>query len=303
VSVTFQLEHRSGLPGDTLEYLITVANGGPDSETFTLEPSDTAGWTLQIEPSGMTLGNDGSDDARSDAILRVTIPGDASLGTDDVITVIATSGDSVVTHSDSCFAHAARVIVPTDDAYVDTAQPDSNFGSGDKIRVGTFYSDWQNAFLKFDLSSIPAGATIQEVKLYLWCHEAYAYVEVRAHPVNDDDWSEGTLTWNAAPSFDNEDIIDNNYVNISNQVYSWDVTSFVQSQYAGDKIVSLVLTPPPSTPESHNASFPSKENTDWAPYIAVVYTAPSGISMLIVVGVVVVIVAILGVVLVVVKPF
>jgi hypothetical protein len=303
VSVTFQLEHKSGLPGDTLEYLVTVQNGGNDSETFALEPSDTAGWTLQIEPSEMTLDNVGSDTAAGTAILRVTIPGGASLGTDDVITVTATSADSVVTHSASCYAHAARVIAPTDDAYVDTAQPDSYFGSLVKMYVGTYQSNWDNAFLKFDLSSIPADATIQEVKLYLWCYKVYAGTGVRVHPVDDDDWNEETITWNTAPSFDNEDIIDNSYVGIPNRVYSWDVTNFAVEQFAGDKIVSLALTPPPSTPVSHNASFCAKENMDFVPYIAVAYTTPSGISILIVVGVVVVIVAILGVVLVVVKPF
>ena len=304
VSVAFQLEHRSGLPGETLEYLITVTNGGDNSEAFTLTTSDTAVWTRQIEPSEITLGKVGSDTATSTVTLSVTIPGGASLGTDDVITVTATSADSVVTHSASCYAHAARVIVPTDDVYVDVGQPDSNLGSASKMYVGRFDVNWENAFLKFDLSSIPAGATIQEVKLYLWCYDTYAGTEVRAHPVDNDGWSEGIIRWNAAPSFDNEDILDNSYVSIPNKVYSWDVTNFVAEQFAGDKIVSLALTPPPSTPVSHNASFRAKENVDWAPYLAVVYTAPSGgISMLIVVGVVVVIVAILGVVLVVVKPF
>jgi hypothetical protein len=303
VSVTLQLEHKSGLPGETLEYLVTVANGGDDTETFTLTTSDTAGWTMQIEPSEMALGGVESDDAMSTAILRVTIPGGASLGTDDVITVTATSGDSAVTHSDSCVAHAARVIVPTDDAYVDISLPDSYLGSLSKMYVGKYQPNWENAFLKFDLSSIPADATIQEVKLYLWCYDVFAGTGVRAHPVDNDDWSEGTITWNAAPSFDNEDILDNSYVSIPNKVYSWDVTNFVAEQFVGDKIVSLALTPPPSTPDSHNASFRTKENLDWAPYLAVAYTAPSeGISMLIVVGVVVVIVAILGAVLVL-KPF
>jgi len=303
VSVTIQLKHRSGLPGNTLKYLVTVTNGGEDPETFTLEPSDTAGWALQIEPSEMTLDKVGSDNATSDAILSVTIPEGASLGTDDVITVTATSEDLAVTRSDSCFAHAARAIVPTDDAYVRIDQPDSNFGGEYKMYVGTYATYLQNTFLKFDLSSIPAGSTIQGAKLYLWCYGVYAGAGVRAHPVDNDDWSEGTLTWNAAPSFDNEDILDNKYINIPNQVYFWDATNFVAEQFAGDKIVSLVLTPPPSTPASHNASFSAKENLDWYPYLAVVYTAPSeGISPWIYVGAVVVIVVILGAVLVL-KPF
>jgi hypothetical protein len=206
--------------------LVTVANGGDDPETFTLTTSDTAGWIMQIEPAEMTLGQVGLDTATSTATLRVTIPGGASLGTDDVITVTATSADSVVTHSDSCVAHAARVIVPTDDAYVDIGQPDSNLGSASKMYVGRFDVNWENAFLKFDLSSIPADATIQDVKLYLWCYDVFAGTGVRAHPVDDDDWSEGTVTWNAAPSFDNGEILDNNYVGVQNKVYSWDVTVF-----------------------------------------------------------------------------
>jgi len=303
VAVTLPLDQRSGLPGATLEYSVTVTNGGEDTETFTLTSSDTAGWTTQIEPAEVTLGGVGSDTATSVATLRVTISGGASIGTDDVITVTARSADSVVTDSDSCVAQAARVIVSTDDAYVDAAQPDSNFGSLSKMYVGTYGTAWQKSFLKFDLSSIPADATIQEVKLYIWCYSVYAGTGVRVHPVDNDDWREGTITYNTVPSFDNEDIIDNSYVGVPNKVYSWDVTDFAIEQFAGDKIVSLAMTPPSSTAASHNASFRAKENLDFVPYLSVVYTTPSGISMLLVVGVVVVIVAILGVVLVVVKPF
>src|SRR5215831_747549 len=47
-------------------------------------------------------------------------------------------------------------ITPSDDAYVSSAQPNSNFGSSANLNVQTTGA---STFLRFDLSSVPSGYT------------------------------------------------------------------------------------------------------------------------------------------------
>jgi len=286
VSVTISPKIRSGMPGTTLfEYEIIVTNGWEYLDTFTLDGSDDAGWDLTIEPLETTIPGVGTDNTIR---LTVTVPEGTPLGTVDNITVTVTSTtNSSIVDSDNCIARAAFVIYPTDDAYVPEDDPDGNYGGRYGLYVGRYGTAWQNAFMKFELSDIPADATIQEAGLYLWCYDTYAGTPVRVHPVDNDDWwegvgtegdvIEGAISWNDAPSFNNEVILDTKDVTIRHQVYHWDVTSFVADEFKGDKLVSLALTPPPDTSESNNVSFDSK---DWFvegehPYLAVYYTVPT----------------------------
>ncbi|TKJ25838.1 MAG: hypothetical protein CEE41_03465 [Hadesarchaea archaeon B3_Hades] len=286
VSVTISPKIRSGMPGTTLfEYEIIVTNGWEYSDTFTLDVSDDAGWDLAIAPLETTIPGTGLDNTIR---LTVTVPEGTPLGTVDDITVTVTSTtNSSIVDSDNCIARAAFVIYPTDDAYVPEDDPDGNYGGRYGLYVGRYGTAWQNAFMKFELSDIPADATIQEAGLYLWCYDTYAGTPVRVHPVDNDDWwegvgtegdvIEGAISWNDAPSFNNEVILDTKDVTIRHQVYHWDVTSFVADEYEGDELVSLALTPPPDCSESNNVSFDSK---DWFvegehPYLAVYYTVPT----------------------------
>ncbi len=73
-------------PGATLSITLTVLNGGPESDTYTLSHSDSAGWSLTL-PGSVTI--DMLD--MSDQTLTVTPPMTAMPGTTDIITITATS--------------------------------------------------------------------------------------------------------------------------------------------------------------------------------------------------------------------
>ena len=106
VDVSISPSSQSGDNGATLSYTVTVKNTGRGyTDTYTLEATDNAGWTLSLsEDSVGPL----SENASKDVMLHVTIPVDAEDGAQDLITVTATSqGDPAVSDDDTCRAIAA----------------------------------------------------------------------------------------------------------------------------------------------------------------------------------------------------
>jgi len=72
--------------------------------------------------------------------------------------------------------------------------------------------------------------------------EAYrgvsSWIEVRG--VENDSWTETEITWNNQPPYGA--LLDNTYVNTTDfGWYSWDVTSFVESQRLADNIASFCV--------------------------------------------------------------
>ncbi|MCK5524030.1 MAG: choice-of-anchor D domain-containing protein, partial [Thiomargarita sp.] len=76
---------KIGEPEAILPVRLTLANNGPEKDTYTLSVTDTAGWTLGELPS--TIEIEGLEFI--DLVLDVTLP--TSRGATDVITVMATS--------------------------------------------------------------------------------------------------------------------------------------------------------------------------------------------------------------------
>ncbi|MFQ6130187.1 MAG: FixG Ig-like domain-containing protein [Candidatus Hadarchaeaceae archaeon] len=109
VSTSISPSYSVGLVGTRLAYTVTVRNTGNVSDTYSLTVTDTAGWSPSISPTSLSLsaGESGT------AALSVTIPEGAESGTEDTITVTATS-ETDVTASDSstCVARAEVVLPP-----------------------------------------------------------------------------------------------------------------------------------------------------------------------------------------------
>ncbi|MEZ4979098.1 MAG: HYR domain-containing protein, partial [Chitinophagales bacterium] len=61
---------------------------------------------------------------------------------------------------------------PTDDAHVNSTTPSTNFGTSSLMNVDR---STQNTFLKFDLSSIPSGATITSAVLEMTVNDGFAW--------------------------------------------------------------------------------------------------------------------------------
>ena len=172
---------------------------------------------------------------------------------------------------------------PSADSWVDFKTPDTNYGNDIEIHVKAD-KQTRRSYLKFDLSALPAGTTVTSAKLYLYCTAGTpTLLPVDVHETNDS-WSEDTLTWNNAPAV-GAFVTSNTTVDGVGKYYSWDITSYTQSQFGGDKILSVVVKFPLDDPYQNNPNvhrdFASKEETDpnKHPYLETTYTGPAPLSV------------------------
>jgi hypothetical protein len=133
---------------------------------------------------------------------------------------------------------------PSQDAQVVEGYPDSNYGDKTYLYVQSAasgsYLD-ERAWLQFDLSSLPAGATITSATLEMTAWKAQGGdMAVSAHSASDDSWSESGVTWNNQPTIGSA-LDTTTLVSGQTGAYNWDVTSYIQSEYAGDQSATLVL--------------------------------------------------------------
>ena len=166
---------------------------------------------------------------------------------------------------------------PTDDSYVNLGRPNRNYGSYSRLYVKKCV-DVRRSYLKFDLTVIDADKVIISAKLYLYCESASpSYdLQVDAHRT-EDSWNEYDITWNNAPPVGA--LVSSTPVNGAYKYYSWDVTSYAQSEHSGDRVLSVVVKFPQddSGSQEHLKRFASKETykSSRRPYLEICYETPS----------------------------
>ncbi len=173
---------------------------------------------------------------------------------------------------------ATTTLNPTDDAYVWSDDGNGNHGGDNYMIVG----EWDGAspystsrdYLKFDLSSIPAGQTITSATLHINCVTLYTTtVQTGAHFLSNDGWGEYTITWNNAPTGFSAAAISTTTLAVGDN--TWNVTNDVSIEYGGDKIYSVVMKLPVEYANADGAWFDSKE-TQSQPYLVVDYQDDPG---------------------------
>ncbi len=165
-------------------------------------------------------------------------------------------------------------VYSAEDSWVEAEFPNGNHGSETSLRVKSD-SRTRRSYLKFGLDSIPNGKSITSVKLYLYStYKSWdPSVEIYVHETGDS-WDEGSITWNNAPAVGL--LITSILVNGTGQYYCWDITSYGQIQYSGDKILSIVVKLLLDDPTQNNPNlaryFASKEYDGTAkdPYLEVI---------------------------------
>lgn len=171
---------------------------------------------------------------------------------------------------------ADTTLYPTADAYVTQHLSNDNFGARDYLKVTSRIGGNERSFLKFSLATLPEGAVITLAKLRLYCYITSDLVsgvtDVEARRVADDSWTELGITWNNQPDYG---AVEDTKVPAIGWV-EWNVTDFVQDEWAGDKIVSLCMK---SKVESYDSSFRysyyrSKEYDSRDPELYIEYTVP-----------------------------
>ncbi len=167
------------------------------------------------------------------------------------------------------------MLSPIADAYVDSTNPASAFGQ-DVFLISGFDANTDRRtqpFLKFDLSLIPPGSTINEatLKLYLKSMTGKSPTEVEIFRATSD-WDEQTLSWNTRPTGPGlgktatiSDNKGNKNIDMTAFVAGWLANTFpnfgVFVDYAGKNTYSVI--------------FNSREAPKNQPYLVVYYNPPS----------------------------
>lgn len=228
---------------------------------------------LRFRCSGAELAsNYGISDFPPTATVESEVAPVPVMATNNQVTLSATAGASTQT----------RILVPVADAQVESGYPTSNYGTTNNLYVQSSNSGYGNerAWLRFDLSSLAAGTTISSASLSLYCWKtAGAALPVEVRSGSSDTWTETGITWNTQPSFGDVLATQTLTPGNTNVWYSWDITSFVQAQWAGDKLVSLLVKP--VTEGSLDATAPSyafdsKEYGSNAPMLQITTASAAG---------------------------
>ncbi|MBA7640361.1 hypothetical protein ES703_48026 [subsurface metagenome] len=269
LSVTDDLGWTTSIVPDTLELAASASDTATLSVTVGSDNNN-----IQVTATGTYAENSDNCVARQLVGPNVSVEVSPDYqedlpGTDLYYTVVTTNTGTVldnitvsVEDTENWYCHFSTVqIYPTDDSHVCENIPDSVADSGGdyNMYVGWEASPYQTegwktrAYLRFDISSIPSGATINSATFNAKVdygpsagYPTYAIdnmlTDVKA--VSGDAWLENELTWNNAPAvgatLDTTMVYDD--TTVGRKVwYSWDVASFVTTEFAGDGVVSLCM--------------------------------------------------------------
>ncbi|MFA5867392.1 MAG: DNRLRE domain-containing protein [Actinomycetota bacterium] len=167
------------------------------------------------------------------------------------------------------------MLSPVVDTYVDSDNPTSAYGQ-DVFLISRFdaRSDrLSQPFLKFDLSLIPSGSTINEatLKLYLKDMTGRNSVEIEAFRATSD-WDEAALTWNnrpTGPGLEKTATISDNRGN-----KNVDMTAFV-SGWLANTFPNYGVFLDYKGKATYSAVFNSREAPKNQPYLVVYYNPPA----------------------------
>lgn len=147
-------------------------------------------------------------------------------------------------------APAATVLKPTQDAYVrDGTNGGTTYGITDstflitKVSPAGQLNNARETYLTFDLTNAASSVSSVVLKLYGRVDGTVAAsVPVGAYAVSSTTWSEKTITWNNKPASGTTLLASAVITNDTAHYYTWDVTSYVQSELAaGRKKISLAM--------------------------------------------------------------
>jgi len=184
-------------------------------------------------------------------------------------------------------------LYPDADATVLQGQPSDNWGGLSTMRVGYDRSGCSDSvdgkiarsILRFDLSSIPTGASVIDTKLHLnFVTSCYYSGHSQRRTVTvyraASSWSESTVTWNNKPGY--AEAYDSASVGVTSSTlgwYSFDVTNLVRAWMAGIYSNYGIMVRGPETSGSEFVRFEitaSEASGTWIdPYLEVTYIAPA----------------------------
>jgi hypothetical protein len=149
----------------------------------------------------------------------------------------------------------------SDDSYVTTVDPTVVRGARTYLKVGTSSTVTQRAYLKFNVSGIPSGATNVKATLTLQALQTITET-IEAHAAKSTSFSEGSLVLANEPG-EQATVLSSVSGTTQGQAQSWDVSGAV----TGNGTFGIVLSSPSGAP----VELASKESTT-PPKLVVTYT-------------------------------
>jgi hypothetical protein len=134
-----------------------------------------------------------------------------------------------------------------------------------KNSVGTDDGLSRESYLKFDLGSVTGDIVTAKFHIYGAVQDGTA--DLKLYAVDNDVWTESGITWNNKPAKGGELSV----LEMASTM-EWqeiDITSYVQSQYEGDKKVSLTIAR--DVQQYRLSTYNSKENMANKPYLEIIY--------------------------------
>ena len=157
---------------------------------------------------------------------------------------------------------------PVDDAYVDHHNINTNYNNDNLIVAGSNSDYDKRIFLKFNLSSIPNGATITQANLSLYLTDSSSDYSEDAKYVSTDTWVEGTITWNNQPAIGG--LLDNATTPADNHWETWNLSpAWSYATDLTDNYLSLAIV----TDEGNysNDTYASFESCSNLPKLVITY--------------------------------
>lgn len=90
---------------------------------------------------------------------------------------------------------------PAADSFVSLQHPGTSYGADEVLFIHHGDFDTRRSYLQFDLTGLPAGEVVTGATLFLYTSGNLAGLDVDAHHVADDTWTEAALTWNNKPAY------------------------------------------------------------------------------------------------------
>ncbi|MDD5678834.1 MAG: DNRLRE domain-containing protein [Kiritimatiellae bacterium] len=173
----------------------------------------------------------------------------------------------------------------TQDAYVYESSPNNNYGNLDTLAVngGSGSGLRMRSYVKYNLSSIPSGSTIDGVYFWIYCTRCYpgsgSYLNMQLRSVGGS-WSESSLKWNNQPGVSSTLSLTKSFNN-STGWHRWESTDYpslitlVQRWLDGDESNNgFLLRLADESINPGDASWRSSEYSlsEYAPSLYVYYT-------------------------------
>lgn len=242
------------------------------SVLVTVETTSLNSLTNTACVSSTTLDPDASNNCGSESV-SVLLPTPTPTPTATPTPTPTDTATPAPTPTPTAGAQTAE-FTPVADSLIRANQASSNFGDDAELQINPHQVNTERAFIRFDVSSVPAGATIGVATLTLCPTQAVATSADRLHDVHRvlGVWSESAVTWDSQPPVLNPRTDSKVYLGGLDCV-DLDVTDDVAAWVAGGANYGWLLKDESEGVDNRKVAYASRENSDTslAPVLTVTF--------------------------------